>query len=62
MVATAFLWHGNHFGKEFQRVHWVAVHPDHQGKNIGKALITKVLEIYLRQPRKLHTSYCIGWR
>lgn len=46
IVGTASIWRGNHFGEVLQRIHWVAVHPNHQGKGIAKALITKVLDIY----------------
>lgn len=46
IIATASLWEGEHFGAKYQRLHWVAVHPDHQGKGIAKALITKTLEIF----------------
>lgn len=46
IIATASIWRGNHFGEVLQRIHWVAVHSNHQGKGIAKALITKVLDIY----------------
>lgn len=45
-VGTASMWRGGHFGRELHRVHWLAVHPCHQGKGIAKALMTKVLDIY----------------
>jgi len=45
-VGTASIWRGIQFGQELHRVHWVAVHPHHQGKGIAKALISKVLDIY----------------
>lgn len=46
IVATASLWHGEHFGKTFQRIHWVASCPQHQGKGLIKALLTKLLDVY----------------
>jgi GNAT superfamily N-acetyltransferase len=46
VIATASLWDGKHFGKTLQRVHWVAVSYEYQGKGIAKALLTKVLDIY----------------
>lgn len=45
-VGTASIWRGMIFGNELHRVHWVAVHPQHQGKGIAKALMTKGLDIY----------------
>jgi len=45
-VATASLWHGDHFGKSLKRVHWVATRPEHQGKGLVKALMTKLLDVY----------------
>ncbi len=45
-VATSSLWEGYTFGEPMQRVHWVAVHPDHQGKGLAKALMTRMLDAY----------------
>lgn len=45
-AATASLWHGEHFGKTCQRIHWVAAKPEFQGKGLIKALLTKLLDIY----------------
>ena len=46
LVGVATLWLGDTFGEIWQRVHWVAVHPDHQGKGIAKCMIAKMLQIY----------------
>lgn len=46
VVGTGVLWPGRHFGIERQRLHWVAVHPDHQGRGIAKALVTRLLDLY----------------
>ncbi len=46
VVATASLWFGEHFGEVLQRIHWVAASPNHQGKGLVKALITKLLDVY----------------
>lgn len=46
IIATASLWEGNHFGDIYQRVHWVAVDADHQGKGIAKALLTEIFGIF----------------
>lgn len=46
LVGVATLWTGDIFGETWQRVHWVAVHPDHQGKGIAKCMIVRMLELY----------------
>lgn len=46
IVATASLWFGYHFGRELQRIHWVAVSQRHQRKGLAKALLTKLFELY----------------
>ena len=46
IVATTSVWPGNHFYKTYERVHWVCVHPDHQGKGLAKAILSKALNLY----------------
>lgn len=46
LVGVATLWMGDTFGKLWQRVHWVAVHPDHQGKGLAKCMIARILHLY----------------
>lgn len=46
LVGVATLWTGDTFGKTWQRVHWVAVHPDHQGRGLAKCLIARMLQMY----------------
>lgn len=46
VVATASLWYGDTFGKTNHRIHWVAVHPDHHGKGLAKALLTKIMTLH----------------
>ena len=46
VAATASLWPGEHFGKTYQRIHWVATKSEYQGKGLTKALITKILDLY----------------
>ena len=45
-VATASLWHGDHFGETHQRIHWVATRPEHQGRGLVKALMTRLLDLH----------------
>jgi GNAT superfamily N-acetyltransferase len=46
IAATASLWHGSHFGENFQRIHWVATRPKYQSKGLVKALLTKLFDVY----------------
>ena len=46
LVGAATLWMGDTFGETWQRVHWVAVHPDHQGKGLAKCMLARMLELY----------------
>lgn len=46
LVGAATLWTGDIFGETWQRVHWVAVHPDHQGKGLAKCMLARMLELY----------------
>lgn len=46
IVATASLWHGEHFGTSMQRIHYVAVAEQEAGKGIAKAMLTKLLNLY----------------
>ena len=46
LVGAATLWTGDTFGTIWQRVHWVAVHPDHQGKGLAKCMIARMLALY----------------
>lgn len=45
-VATLTLWNGCHFGKEYQRAHWLAVSDKCAGRGIAKALLSRVLQLY----------------
>ena len=46
LVGVATLWMGDTFGEVWQRVHWVAVHPAHQGKGLAKCMIARMLRLY----------------
>lgn len=43
-TATAW-WRENEVGTRFPLVHWVAIHPDYQQRELSKPLLSKVLEI-----------------
>ncbi len=59
-VGTASVWPGQDFGPELQRIHWVAVSGEHQGKGIAKALMTRVLDIYNALDRSDDFLYLIS--
>lgn len=45
-VATTTGWYGNLLSEEtMPRIHWVAVKPEHQGRGLAKALMTKAFDI-----------------
>lgn len=46
LAGAATLWTGDTFGDIWQRVHWVAVHPDHQGKGLAKCMVARMLELH----------------
>ena len=46
VFGTGCVWGGKMFGEELPRLHGVAVSPEHQGKGIAKALVSKLLDIY----------------
>lgn len=46
LVGAATLWMGDTFGETWQRVHWVAVHPAHQGKGLAKCMLSRMLQLY----------------
>ena len=46
LAGTGSIWDGNMFGKGYQRLHWIAVSPQYQGKGIAKAIVSKLLDIY----------------
>lgn len=44
VVGTATAWYEDDFhDKDFGLVHWVAIIPEHQGKGLSKALMTRVM-------------------
>lgn len=46
LAASALLWYGALFGRTLARVHWVAVAPEHQGKGLCKAAMTRLMDLY----------------
>lgn len=45
-LGTATAWYNNSFkGKCWGRLHWVAIHPDYQGRGLGKSLIYEAVKL-----------------
>ena len=42
VIGTASAWLDNHGGKSFGRIHWVAIIPKQQGKDLAKPLLTTI--------------------
>ncbi|NLM25313.1 MAG: GNAT family N-acetyltransferase [Firmicutes bacterium] len=65
VVATSSAWFGELFGSMLPRIHWVAVDPAHQGKGLGKALLTKTFQVFesLGESGQLYlTSRTWSWK
>ncbi|MGI6199835.1 MAG: GNAT family N-acetyltransferase [Christensenellales bacterium] len=45
LAGCAALWPGRHFGRRRERVHFVAVRPDCQGRGLAQGLLTAVLDL-----------------
>jgi ribosomal protein S18 acetylase RimI-like enzyme len=44
LIATGTAWYDNSFlGEPYGRVHWIAVHPDFQGRGLAKPLLSHVM-------------------
>lgn len=43
-VGTATAWFDPHRGEEWGRIHWVAVSESHQGRGLGRALVSAVCQ------------------
>jgi ribosomal protein S18 acetylase RimI-like enzyme len=60
VVATATAWLANKFGEYQPILHWVSVHPDYQGLQLGKSVVAKAMSLFPKyEPQKdvmLHTQ------
>lgn len=60
VVATATAWLANKFGEYQPILHWVSVHPDYQGLQLGKSIVAKAMSLFPKyEPGKdvmLHTQ------
>lgn len=59
-VATATAWWSKGTAERLAMVHWVSVHPEHQGKGLGRAVMSRVLQLFETlepdRPIMLHTQ------
>lgn len=46
VVATATAWLANKFGEYQPILHWVSVHPDYQGLQLGKSVVAKAMSLF----------------
>jgi len=45
IIGTAAAWFDNNYhGEKYGRIHWVAIHPDYQGKGLSKPLLSMVCQ------------------
>ena len=45
IIGTATAWFDNDYhGEKYGRIHWVAIHPDYQGKGLSKPLMSAACE------------------
>lgn len=60
VVATATAWMANKFGEYQPILHWVSVHPEYQGLQLGKSVVAKAMTLFNElEPGKdvmLHTQ------
>ncbi len=60
VIGTVTAWTDDRAGETIRSIHWLAVHKDHQGKGIGKALTQTALKLMRREdnaaPVYLHTQ------
>ena len=49
VIGTASSWYNaNYHGENIGRIHWVALHPDHQGQGLSKPLLSSVITRILK--------------
>jgi len=63
VVGTTTAWRDPGFqGKDYGRIHWVAVVPAHQGKGLGRLLVVKALLLLRRRHERAYlTTQTSSW-
>ncbi len=56
IIGTATAWYGNFRDEIIGRLHWVAIHPDFQGKKLARPLIKEAMNILARYHRKSYLT------
>lgn len=64
VIGTSMGWYGKEVSEEIiGRLHWVAIHPDYQGRKLGKALVARALKrIQQSHARAYLTSRTTNWK
>ena len=56
-IGTGTAWFSKNFmGENYGRVHWVGIHPEFQGKNLAKPLVSAVMNILKQHHSKLYLT------
>lgn len=63
-VGTATAWYNPSFqGEAYGRLHWVAIHPDHQGKGLSKPLVGAAMACLAKHHDRAYlTSQTTSWK
>jgi ribosomal protein S18 acetylase RimI-like enzyme len=59
ILASCLAWHDDRKGERVGSLHWLVVHPEHQGLGIGKATLLRTMQIFTSLgefPVYLHTQ------
>lgn len=64
VIGTSMGWYGNEVSDEIiGRLHWVAIHPDYQGRKLGKPLVARAIERIQQSHTKAYlTSQTTSWK
>ncbi len=56
-IGTGTAWYNKRFrDEEYGRVHWIGIHPEYQGQNLAKPLVSAVIDILRQRHAKLYLT------
>lgn len=56
-IGTGTAWYNNTFnGERYGKVHWIGIHPNFQGKNLAKPLVSAVMNVLKQHHSKLYLT------
>ena len=63
-IGTSMGWYGQDLnGEIIGRLHWIAIHPDYQGKKLGKPLVARAIKRMQQSHAKAYlTSQTTSWK